>query len=182
MKGIWVKRKNFYWPIKFHNGIDTCATIIKRKKEINMIWREWLVSINQKIINGHLRWNPRVGGLYKWEQESIWRGSFFLERLGLVMIIFGGFFWEGEKKARVWRGGVLERYTSITYFLYFLGKNREKVSSGEWFDVRSLLLPLLLLLLLLFLTLVFLCRWKSIVDGGIHNLSLISFRQRCITL
>ena len=49
------------------------------------------------------------------------------------------FFWEvfgreGEKKARVWRvkkRGVLERYTSITYFLYFLGKNREKVSSGE---------------------------------------------------
>ena len=43
-------------------------------------------------------------------------------------------FFEGEKKARVWRvkkGGVLERYTSITYFLYFLGKNREKVSSGE---------------------------------------------------
>ena len=47
---------------------------------------------------------------------------------------FGRFFLEGEKKARVWRvkkGGVLERYTSITYFLYFLGKNREKVSSGE---------------------------------------------------
>ena len=51
-----------------------------------------------------------------------------------MIIFFGRFFLEGEKKARVWRvkkGGVLERYTSITYFLYFLGKNREKVSSGE---------------------------------------------------
>ena len=113
-------------------------------------------------------------------QESIVGDIFWVERLGfLVRIIFlWGFFWEGEKKARVWRvkkRGILERYTSITYFLYFLGKNREKVSSGEWFDVRSLLLPLLLLL---FLTFVFLCRWKSFVDGGIHNLSLISFRQR----
>ena len=62
-------------------------------------------------------------------------GGWFLERRCLVMIIFfGRFFLEGEKKARVWRvkkRGVLERYTSITYFLYFLGKNREKVSSGE---------------------------------------------------
>ena len=46
------------------------------------------------------------------------------------------FFWvvfEREKKARlrVKKRGVLERYTSITYFLYFLGRNREKVSSGE---------------------------------------------------
>ena len=46
----------------------------------------------------------------------------------------GGFWREGEKKARVWRvkkRGVLERYTSITYFLYFWEKHREKVSSGE---------------------------------------------------
>ena len=45
------------------------------------------------------------------------------------------FFWvvfEREKKVRlrVKKRGVLERYTSITYFLYFLGKHREKVS-GE---------------------------------------------------
>ena len=68
------------------------------------------------------------------ESKRAYRELFFWERLGLVMIIFfGRFFLEGEKKARVWRvkkGGVLERYTSITYFLYFLGKNRE-VSSGE---------------------------------------------------
>ena len=68
------------------------------------------------------------------ESKRAYGGAFSLERLGLVMIIFLGFFLEGEKKARVWRGkkrGVLERYTSITYFLYFLGKNREKVSSVE---------------------------------------------------
>ena len=152
--------------------------------------REWLLiwCMGQKGIKDihhrkTFKENPRVGCLYKGEQESIGGGFFFGEARFSDDHFFWRSFWEGEKKARVWRvkkGGVLERYTSITYFLYFLGKNREKVSSGEWFDVRSLLLPLLLLLL--FLTLVFLCRWKSIVDGGIHNLSLISFRQRCITL
>ena len=61
-------------------------------------------------------------------------GFFFGEARFSDDHFFGRFFLEGEKKARVWRvkkGGVLERYTSITYFLYFLGKNREKVSSGE---------------------------------------------------
>ena len=50
-------------------------------------------------------------------------------------------------------------------------------SLHHWTHGRLVVRSLLLLLLLL-LTFVFLCRWKSIVDGGIHNLSLISFRQR----
>ena len=68
------------------------------------------------------------------ESKRAYGGAFSLERLGLVMIIFfWRFFLEGEKNAglRVKKRGVLERYTSITYFLYFLGKNKEKVSSGE---------------------------------------------------
>ena len=66
-------------------------------------------------------------------REHIW-GAFFGEARFRLINFLGGVFGEGEKKARVWRvkkRGVLERYTSITYFLYFLGKNREKVSSGE---------------------------------------------------
>ena len=67
-------------------------------------------------------------------REHIWGGFFFGEVRFSDDHFFRSFWREGEKKARVWRvkkGGVLERYTSITYFLYFLGKNREKVSSGE---------------------------------------------------
>ena len=41
--------------------------------------------------------NPRVGCLYKWEQESS-GGAFSLERLGLVMIIFLGGVFEKERK------------------------------------------------------------------------------------
>ena len=74
-------------------------------------------------------------GIFFWERLGLVMIIFcelFLERLGLVMIIFWVVF-EREKKARlrVKKRGVLERYTSITYFLYFLGKNREKVSSRE---------------------------------------------------
>ena len=66
------------------------------------------------------------------ESKRAYRESFFGEARfsdDRFWVVF-----EREKKARVWRvkkRGVLERYTSITYFLYFLGKNREKVSSGE---------------------------------------------------
>ena len=58
-------------------------------------------------------------------REHIWGIFFWGEARFSDDHFFGRFFLEGEKKARVWRvkkRGVLERYTSITYFLYFMGE------------------------------------------------------------
>ena len=68
------------------------------------------------------------------ESKRAYRGLVFGEEMFSDDHFFWEVFFRRREKGyglRVKKRGVLERYTSITYFLYFLGKNREKVSSGE---------------------------------------------------